>query len=153
MPVEALQAAEASLAKQVTSNAQEQYVLALMLNGDSPRANLYARHQLIQSNLVLYCKITITFTENFNAVQSNKSASYRRGRKSLLSFSAVLAEMKALSAGMPEQADLQRRFYYEYIYALNQRIAQKEVLLAVQQLNMNPQRVPAYVRHAIADAY
>ena len=34
--------------------------------------------------------------------------------------------MKALSAELPEQTDLQRRFYYEYIDALNQRNRSKE---------------------------
>ncbi len=155
MPVEALQAAEASLAKQVTSNAQEQYVLALMLNGDSPRAEAYMQeHQLNQSNLVFTAKLQELSQKILNAVQFYKSASYRNeGEKAFYPLDAVLAEMKALSAELPEQADLQRRFYYEYIYALNQRNRSKEVLLAVQQLNMNPQGMPAYVRHAIADAY
>ena len=155
MPVEALQAAEASLAKQVTSNAQEQYVLALMLNGDYPRAEAYVQaHQLNQSNLLFTVKLQQLSQKILNAVQFYQSSSYRNeGEKAFYPLDAVLAEMKALSAELPEQADLQRRFYYEYIDALNQRNRSKEVLLVAQQLNMNPQEMPAYVRHAIADAY
>ena len=155
MPVEALKAAEASLAQQVTGNAQEQYVLALMLNGDYPRAEAYVQaHQLNQSNLLFTVKLQQLSQKILNAVQFYQSSSYRNeGEKAFYPLDAVLAEMKALSAELPEQADLQRRFYYEYIDALNQRNRSKEVLLVAQQLNMNPQEMPAYVRHAIADAY
>ena len=155
LTAEALKAAEASLAKQVTSNAQEQYVLALMLNGDYPRAEAYVQaHQLNQSNLLFTVKLQQLSQKILNAVQFYQSSSYRNeGEKAFYPLDAVLAEMKALSAELPEQADLQRRFYYEYIDALNQRNRSKEVLLVAQQLNMNPQEMPAYVRHAIADAY
>ena len=155
MPVEALKAAEASLAQQVTGNAQEQYVLALLLNADQARAEAYMQaHHLDQPNLIFAAKLQDFSQRILDAVQFYKSASYwNEGEYAFRLLDSVLADMQAYIPQLPDQPDLQRRFYYEYLYALNQRNRAKDVIATLPQVDVQPLDMPAYVRHAIADAY
>ncbi len=45
------------------------------------------------------------------------------------------------------------RFHYDYLYALDFRGRSKEVIENFTQLNIPLEKLPAYVRHAIADSY
>ncbi len=45
------------------------------------------------------------------------------------------------------------RFYYDYLYGLDFRGRSKAVIENFTQLNIPLEKLPAYVRHAIADSY
>lgn len=45
------------------------------------------------------------------------------------------------------------RFYYDYLYGLDFRGRSKAVIENSTQLNIPLEKLPAYVRHAIADSY
>lgn len=45
------------------------------------------------------------------------------------------------------------RFHYDYLYALDFRVRSRTVLDEFTKLNVPLEKLPAYVRHAIADSY
>lgn len=61
--------------------------------------------------------------------------------------------MAAHEPQVAADAELQRAFYADYLYALGQRKRHQQVLKIVQQQHQPIANWPAYVRHAIADAY
>lgn len=157
MPVQALQAAEAGLKKQSSIAGHEQYVLSLMLNGKHHAAENYLlQQQLAQSHprLLLQVKQHQFSTRIQNAVQAYKTAQLRSEYATAYTeLDAVLADMAAHEPQVAADAELQHAFYADYLYALGQRKRHQQVLKIVQQQHQPIANWPAYVRHAIADAY
>jgi len=137
MPVQALQAAEAGLKKQSSIAGHEQYVLSLMLNGKHHAAEHYLlQQQLAQSHprLLLQVKQHQFSTRIQNAVQAYKTAQLRSEYATAYTeLDAVLADMAAHEPQVAADAELQRAFYADYLYALGQRKRHQQVLKIVQQ--------------------
>lgn len=157
MPVQALQAAEAGLNKKSSIAGHEQYVLALMLNGQHQAAEQYLlQQQLAQAHprLLLQVKQHQFSTQIQNAVQAYKTAQLRSEYATAYAeLDAVLADMAIHGPQVAADSELQRAFYADYLYALGQRKRHQDVLKIVQQQHQPIASWPAYVRHVIADAY
>ena len=158
MPIEAMNAANLAIEKNKDLSTEEQYVLALMANSNYAKAEQYlSRNEISQKQPQLGTTVKISeFTQRIqNAVQYIKSANYRaRGNSPYQPLDRVLADMERYETQIPNNdIDLKRRFYYEYMYALNARNRPKKVIEQIPKVGLPVEQMPAYVRQAIAEAY
>ncbi|OTG98200.1 poly-beta-1,6 N-acetyl-D-glucosamine export porin PgaA [Acinetobacter sp. ANC 4654] len=157
MPIEALNAASLAVEKNPNSSTQEQYVLALMANADYAKAEKYIQDNEVlrkQPQLRASAKIS-EFTQRIqNAVQYYKVLTYRdRGNVAYRQLNQVLADMAKFESQLPNDQNIRRQFYYEYIYALNERNLSGKVLEQIPKVGIPIDKMPPYVRQSIADAY
>ena len=158
MPVEALNTASLAVEKNPNnSSAQEQYALALMVNADYAKAEKYIQNNQILANkpqLRTNAKISEFTLRIQNAVQYYKASTYRdRGNIAYKQLNQVIDEMAKYESQLPNDPNIKRQFYYEYIYALNERNLAQEVLAQIPKIGLPIEQMPPYVRQAIADAY
>nr|WP_269091546.1 poly-beta-1,6 N-acetyl-D-glucosamine export porin PgaA [Acinetobacter sp. SM34] len=158
MPIDAINAATLAIEKNKDLSTDEQYVLALMANSNYAKAEQYlSRNEISQKQPQLGTTVKISeFTQRIqNAEQYIKLANYRaRGSNPYQPLDRVLADMESYEAQIPNNdVNLKRRFYYEYIYALNVRNRSKKVIEQIPKVGLPVEQMPAYVRQAIAEAY
>lgn len=155
MPVEALETAQLSLKKQITFAGQEAYVLALTQNGNFSEAKNYINQQQIHhSNLNTQIHLEKFAQDTANAITFSQVTSYRnQSNDAYLKLDQVIQEMTAFQDQLSDDPKLRQRFYFDYLYVLNQRNRAKDVIAIVEKQQFNPNQMPAYVRHALADAY
>lgn len=157
MPADSLHAAQLALDKKTDTDTQEQYVLALMQNSDFVKAEQY-----IQSNGMIASRPALQHLLKMNefsqriqqGIQASKNAfDMKRGVEAYASLDSVIADMQAYEPFLPADEDSKRKFYYEYIFALNARNASKQAIAQVSKTGLDVMEMPAYVRHALADSY
>ncbi|QOW50338.1 MULTISPECIES: poly-beta-1,6 N-acetyl-D-glucosamine export porin PgaA [unclassified Acinetobacter] len=157
MPAESLNAAKYALEKQPNTDTQEQYILALLQNSDFATAQSYIQaNGLNSSKPVLQHLLKMNeFSQRIQqGIQASKNAfDMKRGATAFEPLDRVLAEMSAYEDSLPADEASKRKFYYEYIYALNARNASKHALAQVEKTGQTAKEMPAYVRHALADSY
>ncbi|WP_407308366.1 poly-beta-1,6 N-acetyl-D-glucosamine export porin PgaA [Acinetobacter sp.] len=157
MPIEQLNAASLAVKKNQNISTQEQYVLALMSNADYAQAEKYIEgNESLRKNSQLGANVKISeFTQRIlNAVEYYRLSTYRdRGNVAYQQLDQVIADMDKFEAQLPNDENIKRKFYYEYIYALNQRNLSKKVLEQIPKVGLPIDQMPAYVRHSIADTY
>lgn len=157
MPIEQLNAARLAVEKNQNITTQEQYVLALMVNADYAKAEKYIqKNEALTKNTQLRANAKISeFTQRIlNAVEYYKLSTYRdRGNVAYQQLDLVIADMTKFEPQLPNDENIKRKFYYEYIYALNQRNLSEKVLEQIPKVGLPIDQMPAYVRHSIADAY
>lgn len=157
MPIEELNAASLAVEKNQNSSTQEQYALALMVNADYAKAEKYIqKNESLTKNSQLRANAKIgEFTQRIiNAVEYYKLSTYRdRGNVAYQQLDLVIADMTKFEAQLPNDPNIKRKFYYEYIYALNERNWSERVFEQIPKIGLPIDQMPAYVRHSIADAY
>lgn len=157
MPADSLNAAQRAVEGTESVDAQEQYVLALIMNSDYAKARQYIQlKQLDASRPTLRHVLKMSeFSERIQqGIQAAKNAvTMNRGEEAFISLDAVLAEMKAYEAQLPADPALRRHFYYEYIFALNARNLPEQAVAQIAKTGVGPMEMPTYVRHALADSY
>lgn len=177
MPIEAMQFAQLALDKQqrqgpVSLDIHDQYVQSLMANGDFDLAKAYvAQTQIMQQHfpyLMAQIELGLFKQRIQNTIQRYKVLSYKnQGSDAFQALDQVLAEMAVFEQQLPKAHDpqakdpqlknhqaqaLRQQFYYDYIYALNQRNQSELVFAQLLKLDHPVAQMPAYVRHAVADA-
>ncbi|MGE8683452.1 MAG: poly-beta-1,6 N-acetyl-D-glucosamine export porin PgaA [Acinetobacter sp.] len=157
MPVESLKTAKLALDKKSNINTQEQYVLALLQNSDFVKAEQYIRENGINSTrpiLQHFLKMEEFSQRIQQGIQASKNAfDVKRGATAFEALDHVIADMQAYEAQLPDNVDSKRKFYYEYIFALNARNASKQAIAQIPKTGVQVLEMPAYVRHALADSY
>ncbi len=157
MPVEELKAASLAVEKNQNTSSQEQYALALMVNANYSKADQYIqKNELLTKNPQLRTYIQINeFTQRIqNAVEYYKLSMYRdRGKVAYKQLDLVIADMEKFETTLPPDLNIKRKFYYEYIYVLNERNRSQKIFEQIPKIGLPIEQMPAYVRHSIADAY
>ncbi|WP_353144305.1 poly-beta-1,6 N-acetyl-D-glucosamine export porin PgaA [Acinetobacter pragensis] len=157
MPADSLQAAQLALDKKVTLDTQEQYVLALIQNSDFAKAEQYLQANGMNASrpaLQHLLKMNEFSQRIQQGIQSSKNAfDMKRGAEAFASLDAVIADMQAYEVNLPADSASQRKFYYEYIFALNARNASRQAIAQAGKIGLNAMELPAYVRHALAESY
>lgn len=156
MPVEALNTANLAIEKSKDVSTEEQYALALLTNADYANAeNFIQNSQSLKENADLRANAKINeFSQRIqNAVEYYKLSIYRGRKQPYQPLDEVLADMEQYESQLPNDPNWKRRFYYEYIYALNERNRSKKVFEQIPKTGVPIEQMPPYVRQAIADAY
>ncbi|WP_228258818.1 poly-beta-1,6 N-acetyl-D-glucosamine export porin PgaA [Acinetobacter ihumii] len=160
MPVEALNAANLSIhssAIKPSSNVQEQYIYALMMNSDFRTAEKYIQQQGLEQTIpdIRYIVKTREFSQKIkNAIQYYKVKNYQgEVTESYQILDQVLAQMQEFETDLPQEPTLRRLFYYDYIYALNFRDRHKDAIQTLNKLDQSFEQMPPYVRQAAADSF
>ena len=156
MPVEALNTANLALEKSKDVSTEEQYALALLVNADYANVeNFIQNSNALKENTDLRANAKINeFSQRIqNAVEYYKLSTYRGLKQPYQPLDQVLADMEQYESQLPNDPIWKRRFYYEYIYALNERNRSKKVLEQIPNTGVPIEQMPPYVRQAIADAY
>ncbi|HAB69551.1 MAG TPA: poly-beta-1,6 N-acetyl-D-glucosamine export porin PgaA, partial [Acinetobacter nosocomialis] len=159
LPVEALATIEQAYQQNSKSSAVlQEYVYDLAAIGAYKKAQ-----QLLQVNeknqQTEQLQQTLQVSE-FSQHVNNAIARYKYLNRQGLSDAESYAELDAvLEQGQKIQQQMSPnnpnylRFHYDYLYALDFRGRSKEVIENFTQLNIPLEKLPAYVRHAIADSY
>lgn len=159
LPVEALATIEQAYQQNSKSLAVlQEYVYDLAAIGAYKKAQ-----QLLQVNeknqQTEQLQQTLQVSE-FSQHVNNAIARYKYLNRQGLSDAESYAELDAvLEQGQKIQQQMSPnnpnylRFHYDYLYALDFRGRSKAVIENFTQLNIPLEKLPAYVRHAIADSY
>lgn len=159
LPVDALATIEHAYQQQPkSSSVLQEYVYDLIAIGAYKKAQ-----QLLQTSeknqQTAQLQQTLQVSE-FSQQVNNSITRYKYLNRQGLSDTESFAELDSvLEKGQklqqqikPEDANY-LRFHYDYLYALDFRGRAKAVLDNFTQLNIPLEKLPAYVRHAIADSY
>ncbi|NHC02197.1 poly-beta-1,6 N-acetyl-D-glucosamine export porin PgaA [Acinetobacter sp. 187] len=148
-------------AQQTAPNAakvQAEYANVLLALGANQQAMSMLKQQP-ESNVdqgVQQQAVLAEFSENIRDAIKNQKYLSRQGETDLSSFQQldqVLAQAESVRKQFPIGTPLYNRFQYEYIYALSYRGRHQEAIDTATAFNLGVDQMPAYVRHAIADAY
>lgn len=158
MPIESLKAANLAIKTEHPSlNIQEQYIYALMLNSDFDKAQAYIQQNNLTTkmpNIDDLVKLREFSQRIRDAIQYAKAKSYQGDiLESYTKVDQVISEMQAFEPQLPQDMQLRRAFYYDYIYILNFRYKSQQVLNQVDKLNLPYAQMPPYIRHALADSF
>lgn len=137
---------------------QAEYANVLLDLGANQQAlNWIEQHPELNADKGLQQKVVLgQFSEKIRDAIKNQKYLSRQGETDLKSFiqlDHVLLGADALKIHFPSNTPLYNRFQYEYIYALSYRGRYQDALSTALSLNVKLEQMPAYVRHAIADAY
>lgn len=159
-PIESLNAAGLAYQKAPESiSVQEEYFYALIDSGALLEAGQFLKaHPDLndkRSNLSLNLEL-LQFSQDIkNAITRYKYLS-NHGEGDKVSY-ADLDKCLAKATDLQKQVSREKpgyfNFYYNYIYALSFRGRSSEAIEYAQQLNRPYADMPAYVRHALANAY
>ncbi|WP_309949203.1 poly-beta-1,6 N-acetyl-D-glucosamine export porin PgaA [Acinetobacter calcoaceticus] len=159
LPVDALSAIEQAYKQQPKSFAVLQeysYDLAAVGAYNKAQQLLLASDKNAQTESLQHWLQVSEFSQRVN----NAIARYKYLNREGMSDSEGFAELDAvLKQGEQMQPLIQPsdpnylRFHYDYIYALDFRGRTRTVLDQFTKLNVPLEKLPAYVRHAIADSY
>ncbi|GAA5560981.1 poly-beta-1,6-N-acetyl-D-glucosamine export protein [Acinetobacter schindleri] len=159
LPVDALATIEHAYQQQPkSSSVLQEYVYDLIAIGAYKKAQ-----QLLQTNeknqQTVQLQQTLQVSE-FSQQVNNAIIRYkylnRQGLSDTESFTeldSVLEKGQKLQQQIKPEDPNYLRFHYDYLYALDFRGRAKAVLDNFTQLNISLEKLPAYVRHAIADSY
>ncbi|MEQ1343080.1 poly-beta-1,6 N-acetyl-D-glucosamine export porin PgaA [Acinetobacter seifertii] len=159
LPVDALTTIEHAYQQQPkSSSVLQEYVYDLIAIGAYKKAQ-----QLLQTSeknqQTAQFQQTLQVSE-FSQQVNNSITRYKYLNRQGLSDTESFAELDSvLEKGQKLQLQIKPedpnylRFHYDYLYALDFRGRAKAVLDNFTQLNIPLEKLPAYVRHAIADSY
>ncbi|QNX49944.1 poly-beta-1,6 N-acetyl-D-glucosamine export porin PgaA [Acinetobacter seifertii] len=159
LPVDALATIEHAYQQQPkSSSVLQEYVYDLIAIGAYKKAQ-----QLLQTSeknqQTAQLQQTLQVSE-FSQQVNNSITRYKYLNRQGLSDTESFAELDSvLEKGQKLQQQIKPedpnylRFHYDYLYALDFRGRAKAVLDNFTQLNIPLEKLPAYVRHAIADSY
>lgn len=159
LPVDALATIEPAYQQQAkSSSVLQEYVYDLIAIGAYKKAQ-----QLLQTSeknqQTAQLQQTLQVSE-FSQQVNNSITRYKYLNRQGLSDTESFAELDSvLEKGQKLQQQIKPedpnylRFHYDYLYALDFRGRAKAVLDNFTQLNIPLEKLPAYVRHAIADSY
>ncbi len=159
LPVDALATIEHAYQQQPkSSSVLQEYVYDLIAIGAYKKAQ-----QLLQTSeknqQTAQLQQTLQVSE-FSQQVNNSIIRYKYLNRQGLSDTESFAELDSvLEKGQKLQQQIKPedpnylRFHYDYLYALDFRGRAKAVLDNFTQLNIPLEKLPAYVRHAIADSY
>lgn len=157
MPVESLAIAKRAVQANANNESHSQYVLALLANSDYFTADQYIKNQRLDINqpqLKHVLKLNEFSQYTQQAIQYYQVAHQQdRGYQANLKLDEILQEMRAYETQLPDDIDIRRRFYYNYIYALSFRNLSSEALLQIPKAEQPVKAMPPYVRQALAAAY
>ncbi|ENX41017.1 poly-beta-1,6 N-acetyl-D-glucosamine export porin PgaA [Acinetobacter sp. NIPH 2100] len=138
---------------------QNEYFNVLVALGSYEMATDFSKkHQLKENaeNLAWQNRIG-KFSQNVNeAIKQQKYLSSRAESeaRTFEQLDQVLEEAEQISQQIPTHQAMFNRFYYDYLYALNYRGQKQQLFSILKQVSLPPiEQMPAYTRHAIADAY
>ncbi|MGQ0903854.1 poly-beta-1,6 N-acetyl-D-glucosamine exporter porin PgaA [Acinetobacter baumannii] len=159
LPVDALATVEHAYQQQPkSSSVLQEYVYDLIAIGSYKKAQqlLQASEKTEQTVQMLQTLQVSEFSQHIN----NAIARYKYLNREGLSDAESFAELdKVLEQGQKMHQQMNPsdpnylRFYYDYLYGLDFRGRSKAVIESFTQLNIPLGKLPAYVRHAIADSY
>lgn len=155
MPVESLDVARLAVEKNANPETHTQYVMALVANSDYQAARQYINQQQFDSGQLRHVIKLDEFSQYIqHAIEYSKVAQQQdRGYQANLKLDQILQDMQAYESQLPEDIQLQRRFYYDYIYALSFRHQAKQAIKQIPKLQQPVEQMPAYVRQALAAAF
>jgi biofilm PGA synthesis protein PgaA len=157
MPIEALSTAELSLKKGYSTSGIEQYTLALLQSGDYVKTQeVIKKYNLSEKfpNIIVNAKLK-EFTQRIKDAEDfyKSTLILTDSDRAYEKLDQVILEMEQYESQLPNQADLKRHFYYDYMYALELRNRNKQVIDQVKKLDLAEQEMPAYARDVLARAY
>ena len=166
MPVEALHYAQQAMLLQsqqgqINQHFQDQYIQSLILNSGFVQAKQYVMDAGMQQQFpYLLAQLELgDFRQRIqNTVQRYKILSYKnQGGEAYQALDEVLQQMadfeaQWIIASTDTPQAIRQQFYYDYIYALNQRNQSQQVFEQLLKLDHPVENMPAYVRHSVADA-
>ena len=138
---------------------QNEYFNVLVALGSYEIATDFSKkHQLTENAEYLAWQNRIgKFSQSVNeAIKQQKYLSSRAESeaRSFEQLDQVLNEAEQISQQIPTHQAMFNRFYYDYLYALNYRGKKQQLFSILKQVSLPPiEQMPAYTRHAIADAY
>ncbi len=158
-PVDALSAIEQAYQQQPKSfTVLQEYIYDLAAVGAYKKAQqlLLASDKNVQTESLQHWLKVSEFSQRVN----NAITRYKYLNREGMSDSEGFAELDAvLKQGEQIQPLIQPsdpnylRFHYDYLYALDFRGRSRTVLDEFTKLNVPLEKLPAYIRHAIADSY
>ena len=157
MPIEALNAAELSVQKNETSSGMEQYALALLQSGDYVKTQeVIEKYNLNENlpNVIVNAKLS-EFTQKVKDAEEyyKSTLMLTNSQQAYEKLDQVIAEMELYEKQLPSQPQLRQRFYYDYMYALEVRNRNKDVIKQVPKIGIPELVMPAYARDVLAKAY
>nr|WP_174505423.1 poly-beta-1,6 N-acetyl-D-glucosamine export porin PgaA [Acinetobacter sp. Marseille-Q1620] len=157
MPIEALNTGALAVARKQNNDTEEQYVLALISNGDYAKAEkILDKSQLLTLRPELQHLVKLSeFSQRIqNAVQYYSVMNYKnRGNEDFIFLDQVIEEMSAYETHLPQNKTLRQRFYYDYIYALDKRNHPRQAIAQITKTGLAVEQMPPYVREALANSY
>ncbi|QNX34986.1 poly-beta-1,6 N-acetyl-D-glucosamine export porin PgaA [Acinetobacter seifertii] len=159
LPVDALATIEHAYQQQPkSSSVLQEYVYDLIAIGAYKKAQqLLQTSEKNQQTVQLQQTLQVSeFSQQVNNAITRYKYLNRQGLSDAESFAeldSVLEKGKKLQRQIKPEDPNYLRFHYDYLYALDFRGRAKAVLDNFTQLNIPLEKLPAYVRHAIADSY
>lgn len=159
LPVDALATIEDAYQQQPKSSAVlQEYVYDLIAIGAYKKAQqLLQTSEKNQQTVQLQQTLQVSeFSQQVNNAITRYKYLNRQGLSDTESFTeldSVLEQGQKLQQQIKPEGPNYLRFHYDYLYALDFRGRAKAVLDNFTQLNIPLEKLPAYVRHAIADSY
>ncbi|WP_341458887.1 poly-beta-1,6 N-acetyl-D-glucosamine export porin PgaA [Acinetobacter gyllenbergii] len=156
----ALHTIQLAYAQQPNNEAiQNEYLNILIALGSYEMATAFSeKHHLSDRNQNFIWQNRIArFSQNVNeAIKQQKYLSSRaeNDSKSFAQLDQVLEQAEQIAQQIPTDQAMFKRFYYDYLYALNYRGKKQKLFNILNQAILPPvEHMPAYTRHAIADTY
>ncbi|QNW95921.1 poly-beta-1,6 N-acetyl-D-glucosamine export porin PgaA [Acinetobacter seifertii] len=159
LPVDALATIEHAYQQQPkSSSVLQEYVYDLIAIGAYKKAQqLLQTSEKNQQTAQLQQTLQVSeFSQQVNNAITRYKYLNRQGLSDAESFAeldSVLEKGQKLQQQIKPEDPNYLRFHYDYLYALDFRGRAKAVLDNFTQLNIPLEKLPAYVRHAIADSY
>ncbi|PJG68237.1 poly-beta-1,6 N-acetyl-D-glucosamine export porin PgaA [Acinetobacter seifertii] len=159
LPVDALATIEHAYQQQAKSSSiLQEYVYDLIAIGAYKKAQqLLQTSEKNQQTVQLQQTLQVSeFSQQVNNAITRYKYLNRQGLSDTESFTeldSVLEQGQKLQQQIKPEGPNYLRFHYDYLYALDFRGRAKAVLDNFTQLNIPLEKLPAYVRHAIADSY
>ncbi|KHO16160.1 biofilm synthesis protein [Acinetobacter baumannii] len=159
LPVDALATIEHAYQQQPkSSSVLQEYVYDLIAIGAYKKAQqLLQTSEKNQQTAQLQQTLQVSeFSQQVNNAITRYKYLNRQGLSDTESFAeldSVLEKGQKLQQQIKPEDPNYLRFHYDYLYALDFRGRAKAVLDNFTQLNIPLEKLPAYVRHAIADSY
>ncbi|WP_051353542.1 PgaA family protein [Acinetobacter nectaris] len=136
----------------------EEYIQTLIALGNHSKAlDALEKSNLSQDFPELFINLKLAiFSTNINDAIAHYKYLSNKGEPDQVAFKQLdetLDETNDLKKILTDQSKQYLMFYYDYVYALNFRKSFSEVLKYASQPHKPYLQMPAYVRHAIANAY
>lgn len=137
---------------------QQEYILALMANGSYQQVlAIVQNNKSIDQNSTFYQQAYIgDFSQKINEAIKNQKYLSNQGEtenESFVMLDSVLANAQPFKKQLTPTSESYIPFYNNYIYALSYRGRDQEVIELINTLGFDTNKMPAYVRHAVADSY
>ncbi|NHB57149.1 poly-beta-1,6 N-acetyl-D-glucosamine export porin PgaA [Acinetobacter sp. 194] len=159
MQIEGLETIQKAFAVQPDSVAvQHEYLLALMANGSYNQVlTLVQERKSIDPDGKFYNEAYLgDFSQKINEAIKNQKYLSQQGETDNESFTmldSILASTHEYQKSLTPESAYYLKFYYNYIYALSYRDRHSEAIQLAESLNTPIEKMPAFVKNAIADSY